>query len=81
MKQNIQRMWEDIYRGDGAWKEKDKKEKYRDCNPTWCWEDILTWGNEFVTLKNIKRVCDCKNKEICIEFLRTLDIKVLDQIQ
>lgn len=49
-------------------------------NPTACWKEILTDKNDFVNLKNIFKICKCANRDICEEFLRTGDIKVLDKI-
>jgi len=77
MKQQINN---EIRREEGAFFRNEKKEKYKDCNPTACGNDLLTKDNEFVTKENIHRVCQCSNKAICIEFLRTLDQKVLDQL-
>lgn len=81
MGKEIQRFNEYTFKWEWSFARQEKKESYNLCNPTLCGEDLLTNENEFITLKNIKRVCSCVNKDICYEILRTGDSNLLDTIQ
>ena len=57
--------WHSIYQPN--------KRKKMNCNPTICWNDLLSNDNEYMTTEYIHNICVCTNKNLCITISMKLE--------
>jgi len=75
-KQDFYRKYQKIYpntniRGFGQYN-LYKTRKYSNCNPSICWNDLMSKGNEYMNRDTVKEKCDCIYKNICLQIIELL---------
>lgn len=48
------------------------EKNYKDCEPTICWNDLLSGENTYMTKEMIREKCDCNSKSVCLQLVDLL---------
>lgn len=75
-------MWKEVRdMGSGYYRQQNEQQKtLTDCNPSALDGELMAKDWTFIGRKNINTICKCSKIDICKEFLKTGDIKVLDKL-